>query len=75
MPRVLGLTGDQRRAEILEFVVDYWAENGIAPTIREVASGVGLHVSSAHHHILALERVGLLVSTPGTMRSLRVVQQ
>jgi SOS-response transcriptional repressor LexA len=67
--------GDAMRARIYGFITDYWTANGIAPTIREVARGIGLHPSSTHHHIAALERAGLLQSTPGTMRSLRVVAE
>lgn len=67
--------GDRMRARIYEFIVDFWSANGYAPTIREIARGVDLHPSSAHHHIHILERAGLLTSTSGAMRSLRVVQQ
>jgi len=68
--------GDRRRAAILEFITDYWTVNGYAPTVREVARGVGLATpSAAYHHLVLLERDGRLQWKTTIARSLRVVQR
>lgn len=70
------ITGEERRTRILEFIVGFWALKGFAPTVREVAAGVGLaSPSSAFHHLVVLERAGLLLWEPSISRSLRVVQE
>jgi SOS-response transcriptional repressor LexA len=50
-----------RRAAVLEFVRRYCAENGHGPSVRDVASGVGLEsTSSTANHIRKLRLGGYL---------------
>jgi len=66
------LTDIQRR--VFDFVRDKLVAGGPAPTLREVAAGVGWSSTrAAECHIEALIRKGRLVSEPGKARSLRLV--
>ena len=68
------LHGDQRRDGIVQYVADYWAVHGYAPTLREVARGCGYHSPSAvAYQVGVLAAAGRLTSTPRIARSLRVV--
>lgn len=68
--------GDKRREDILQFITDFWTENGYAPTVREVAAGVGLRTpSAAYHHLVQLEQDGYLKWKTTIARSLRVVRR
>lgn len=49
------------RQAILDFIRSYVAANGYPPTIRESMEAAGLtSPSTAHLHVLALERDGLV---------------
>lgn len=53
----------EARERILEFVVGFHAEHGVAPTVRQVAERAGLSSSSrAHEHLLALAAEGKLIN-------------
>ena len=57
----------ERRQRILDCIARTVEERGYPPSVREIADAVGLASTSAvHHHLLALERDGLLErgSTP-----------
>lgn len=50
-----------RRQRILACIARTVAERGYPPSVREIAEAVGLASTSAvHHHLIALEREGLL---------------
>jgi repressor LexA len=50
-----------RQREVLEFIRDYIATQGYPPSVRDIASGVGLSsVSSAHAHLATLGERGYL---------------
>jgi SOS-response transcriptional repressor LexA len=67
--------GEYRRERIVEFVSDFWTDNGYGPTIREVAQGVGLlAASSARYELVQLRDAGRLTWADGRPRTLRVVQ-
>jgi repressor LexA len=68
--------GKDRRAAVVEFVTSYWRDHGYAPSVREVAGGVGFHTASgAAYQIRILIAEGVLVRAPGVSRTLRVVQR
>jgi repressor LexA len=51
----------ERKHRILECIARTVAERGYPPSVREIAETVGLASTSAvHHHLIALEREGLL---------------
>src|SRR6266536_3015472 len=63
----------ERKQKIVEFIAQTVAERGYPPSVREIADSVGLASTSAvHHHLLALERDGLLERGTHSSRALRL---
>jgi repressor LexA len=63
----------ERRHKILEYIGRTVEERGYPPSVREIADAVGLASTSAvHHHLIALERDGLLERGTHSSRALRV---
>ena len=65
-----------RAADVLRFVVDYKrAHQGESPTRREIAAGCEIPSTSlVHHHLVMLERRGLVrLGHMGLSRSIAVV--
>lgn len=62
--------------KILEFCKKYFKQHGYAPSLEEIAEGVGLKSkSSAHVYIKRLYEAGLLASEhKGWPRAFRVVE-
>lgn len=50
--------GEQRRQEILEYILRYEAQHGYTPAIREIAMEVGICQSNAFQHLRILQRQG-----------------
>ena len=66
----------ERRQKILDCVARTVAERGYPPSVREIADAVGLASTSAvHHHLIALERDGLLERGSHSSRALRLTRQ
>lgn len=64
----------ERKQKILECIAQTVADRGYPPSVREIADAVGLASTSAvHHHLLALEREGLLERGTHSSRALRVM--
>src|SRR2546423_11968462 len=62
-----------RRQKIVECIAHTVAERGYPPSVREIADAVGLASTSAvHHHLIALEREGLLERGSHSSRALRL---
>src|SRR5918996_2496155 len=65
-----------RRQKILECIARAVDERGYPPSVREIADGVGLASTSAvHHHLIALEREGLLERGTHSSRALRLTER
>ncbi len=63
----------ERRQRILDFIARTADERGYPPSVREIADAVGLASTSAvHHHLIALERDGLIERSSNASRALRV---
>ena len=61
---------------ILRYIVSYTDEHGYAPTMREIATGVGLtSVGTVHRHIETLKEKGLLEETEQTSSRALVVSK
>jgi repressor LexA len=59
---------------VLDFIKSYHGRKGFAPTIREIAEGVGLtSTSAALLHVKHLEAHGRITRAPDTARSIVVV--
>ena len=66
----------ERRQKILEFIGRTASERGYPPSVREIADAVGLASTSAvHHHLIGLERDGLLERGTNSSRALRVTER
>ncbi len=63
----------ERRQRILDCIAQTVEERGYPPSVREIADAVGLASTSAvHHHLIALEREGLLERGTNSSRALRL---
>ena len=63
----------ERRQRILDCIASTVEERGYPPSVREIASAVGLASTSAvHHHLLALQRDGLIERGTHASRALRL---
>ncbi len=63
----------ERRQRIVDFIARTVEEHGYPPSVREIADAVGLASTSAvHHHLIALERDGLLERGGKHSRALRL---
>jgi len=64
-----------RRQRILDCIARTVEERGYPPSVREIADDVGLASTSAvHHHLLALQRDGLLERGTHVSRALRLTR-
>lgn len=63
------LTAKQQR--IYDYIVDYTADNGYPPSVREIAAAVGLKSpSTVHFHLKALEEAGAINRGSGKTRAI-----
>ncbi len=66
----------ERKQKILECIAQAVADHGYPPSVREIADSVGLASTSAvHHHLIALERGGLLERGTHSSRALRLTRR
>jgi len=64
------------RTAILEFIDSHIKENGYAPTVREIASAVGLQSSSTvHGHLDRLEKMGLISRKKDSPRTIQIIKE
>ena len=59
-----------RTEAILVFVRRYHGAHGYAPSMREIATDLGLSVSNAHRYVRRLKDMGRLTYTEGIARSI-----
>jgi repressor LexA len=63
----------ERRQRILDCIARTVEERGYPPSVREIADAVGLASTSAvHHHLIALEKDGLIERATHASRALRL---
>lgn len=68
------LTPKQRR--IYDYILSYTNEYGYPPSVREIASAVGLKSpSTVHFHLKALEEAGAIVRDSGKTRAITPMDQ
>lgn len=63
-----------RQRQTLKYIARYSQKNGYPPTLREVATQLGIQPSAARDKLLALERKGYVQVTPNISRGLRVLR-
>lgn len=72
MSRHNGTLSDRR---LLEAIRDGWTQNGYGPTLREIATMVGVAFSSVKGRVDTLARRGLVAGEPFVPRSLRLTPE
>ena len=66
----------ERRQRILDHIARTVADRGYPPSVREIAEAVGLASTSAvHHHLIGLERDGLLERGSNSSRAIRLTER
>ena len=61
------------KTRILDFISEYTAQNGYAPTYREIQQSAGVKsVSTVHYYVKLLESDGRLSPRPGHGRTLNM---
>ena len=74
MKRKLPLKDDTAR--VLDYVRLYISErNGVAPSIREIATGCFISVSQVSTHLEILEAYGVIRRAPGRARAIWLVDK
>jgi DNA-binding IclR family transcriptional regulator len=61
--------------DILDYLRDYHAKRGYAPSVREVASHLGVGVSTAHRHLREMLKTEEIVAESGRSRTWRAVSR
>lgn len=49
-----------RQAAILRYILAFKREHAIAPTLREIAAGCGIPLTSAYHHVDMLAKANII---------------
>lgn len=64
-----------KQQEILEFLRAFTAENGYAPSVREICAAVGLRsTASVHYHLAELKRLGQIDMDENKNRAITLVE-
>ena len=64
-----------RTDNILQYVRQYKSENGIAPSLREIAAEFQTSTSVVHYHISKLVLDGRMKRLPGIARGIVLVEE
>lgn len=64
---------DKQQA-VLDFIKQFIAGNGYAPTVREIGSSFGICVKGAFDHINAIEKKGYISRHRGISRSITITE-
>ncbi len=64
-----------KQQAVLEFVEDFFQQQGYPPTVREVAVHFGIQPRAAADHLAALKRKGYLHREPGRSRGLSLLSR
>ncbi len=63
----------KKQEDVLKFIEGYAAENGIAPTIREIGGHFDIQVKAVQDHISAIESKGYLKIIPKKRRGMEIL--
>lgn len=74
MNKELEVSGSKTRQKVLDFLIQFFKENGYAPSIREICDGVNLSsTSSVYSHLMTLERMGKINIEPNKTRAIKII--
>lgn len=66
----------RRQKQILDFLNDYIAKYGNAPTLVEIAKKLGVRsLATVHEHLQTLEQKGFIKKASGIVRSIELIDQ
>lgn len=66
----------KRQAQILDYIKQYIQSNGSAPTLREIATALGVSsLATVHEHLVTLEEKGLIKRRTGKTRSIDLTEE
>ncbi len=66
----------RRQKEILEYIRQYIADNGYAPTLAEIAKGLGIKsLATVHEHLQTLVKKGVIRKFEGVVRGVEILDQ
>lgn len=71
--RTVSKEASTRQLEILGYIRDYIDENGYGPSLREIASHVGIYISAVAKHVKKLKANGYLVDHDRTIARLLII--
>ncbi len=64
-----------KERQALEFITQYIQRHGYAPTLIEIAEGIGVNaVSTVHEHLEKLIQKGFIKKSPGFERSIELIE-
>jgi repressor LexA len=63
----------KRQQQVYDFIETYHTENGISPSVSDIAEGLGLANSTIGTYLEALRRKNRVTRMAGVPRSLKVV--
>ncbi|MBI3379184.1 transcriptional repressor LexA [Candidatus Gottesmanbacteria bacterium] len=64
-----------KERQALEFITQYIQRHGYAPTLVEIAEGIGVNaVSTVHEHLEKLIQKGFIKKSPGFERSIELIE-
>lgn len=56
----------EKQRKVYDFIIAYKKKwDGSSPTIREIATEMGISTHSAHQHVILIEKKGVLKRNPG----------
>jgi len=65
----------EKQKKIFDFITDYISDSGYHPTVREIASAIGLSSSATvHAHLSKLEKAGYIKRGKGSSRSIEIIR-
>lgn len=66
--------GNRVRQKIYDYLVEYFKENGYAPSVREIGEAVGLKsTSSVFSHLTILEEEGRIETRGNSPRAIKLI--
>ncbi|MBQ3325634.1 hypothetical protein IJG79_00575 [Candidatus Saccharibacteria bacterium] len=70
----MGIKLTKKQTQVYNYISEFIKLHGISPSYRDICAGLGLSsVSAVAEHVDNLVRIGALRKSPGTARSLEVV--
>ena len=65
-----------KQQQIYDYILEFTAQNGYPPSVREIGAAIGLKSpSTVHFHIKGLEEAGVLVKAEGKTRAITLAGQ